>query len=122
GLIEVLGQVREEKSVPLLLEIFEKSGSVSLRNAALSALEHFPDRRVAGAILEIYPRLNAELRQRARNALCSRPTWSLALLDSVDGGRIAPTELGFEQLRQIVSLKETGLTQRVEKRWGKVAP
>src|SRR5206468_8052774 len=81
GLIEVLGQVREEKGVPLLLEIFEKSGSVSLRNAALSALEHFPDRGVAGAILEIYPRLNAELRQRARNALCSRPTWSHALLD-----------------------------------------
>src|SRR5206468_5227507 len=82
--------------------------------------QHFPDRLIADAIVGMYPRLNADLRQRARSALCSRPTWSAALLDAVDTGRIVQAELGFDQLRQIVSLKDAGLAQRIEKRWGKV--
>ena len=119
-LIEVLGQVNEQQSVPVLLDMFEKSNSATIRNAALSALQHFPHRRIAEVIVEMYPRLASDLRQRARNALCSRPAWSAALLDAVDAGKTAQAELGFDQLRQIVALKDTELTKRVEKRWGKV--
>ena len=35
----------------------------------------------------MYPRLNADLRQRARSALCSRITWSSAILDAVARGK-----------------------------------
>ena len=120
--MEILGQVNAAESASVMLDIFERSRSTALRNAALSALQHFPDRLIADAIVGMYPRLNADLRQRARSALCSRPTWSAALLDAVDTGRIVQAELGFDQLRQIVSLKDAGLAQRVEKRWGKVEP
>ena len=121
GLIEVLGQIREPNSLPSLLNLFEQSKSAALRNAALSALQHFPDQRIPEALVEAYPRLDKDLRQRARNAMCSRVAWAPALLDAVDLGRIAPAELGFDQLRQIVSLNDAKLAQRVEKRWGKVA-
>jgi putative heme-binding domain-containing protein len=103
-----------------MLDVLEKSRSPSLRAAALIALQHYPDRRVADALIAMYPGLSADLRPRARSALCSRPTWALALLDAVDSGRVAPVELGFEQLRQIVSLKDVALARRVEQRWGKV--
>ena len=120
--IEILGQVNAPGSVPVMLELFEKSPATPLGSAALLALQHFPDSRVADAIVAMYPRLSVELRQRARSALCSRPTWSASLLDAVDEGRIAQTDLGFEQLRQIVALKDVALARRVEKRWGKVEP
>ena len=92
-----------------MLELFEKSPATPLGSAALLVLQHFSDSRVADAIVAMYPRLSVELRQRARSALCSRPTWSASLLDAVDEGRIAQTDLGFEQLRQIVALKDVAL-------------
>jgi len=44
----------------------------------------------------------------------------MALLDAVDAGRIAQSELSFDQLRQMVSLKDAVLSSRVEQRWGKI--
>ena len=118
--LEILGQVGAPGAADVMLDVLEKSRSPSLRAAALIALQHYPDRRVADALIAMYPGLSADLRPRARSALCSRPTWALALLDAVDSGRVAPVELGFEQLRQIVSLKDVALARRVEQRWGKV--
>ena len=120
GLIEVLGQVGARESVPALLGILEKPKSATLQGAALSALQRFPDKKVAEAVLELYPRMNTGLRLRARNALISRPVWATGLLDAVDAGRIAPTELSVDQLQQIVALKDGALAKRVEQRWGKV--
>ena len=120
ALMEVLAQVGEPESVPVLLAIVEKSKSAALQNAALSSLQRFPEKKVAHAMVELYPRMHTVLRQRARNALCSRPVWAMALLDAVDAGRIAQSELSFDQLRQMVSLKDAPLSSRVEQRWGKI--
>ena len=120
SLIEILGQVGEARSVPVLLDILRRSGPMPLRSAALSALQRFSEPRVAQEIMASYSALAPELRQRARNALCSRSGWATVLLDAVDDGRLDPGEIGFDQLRQIVSLNSAGLTERVEKRWGRV--
>src|SRR2546429_8521897 len=61
-------------------------------------------------------------RQPWRGFLAIRSAVSPAMLDAVDAGRNRQTELGFEQLRQMVSLKDAGLRRRVEKRWGKGEP
>ena len=120
ALMEVLAQVGEPESVPLLLAIIEKSKSAALQDSALSSLQRFPEKKVAQAVVELYPRMHTVLRQRARNALCSRPVWAMALLDAVDAGRIAQSELSFDHLRQMVSLKDAVLSSRVEQRWGKI--
>ena len=120
GLMEVLGQVGEQETVPALLAIVEKSKSPALQNAALSALQRFPEKSVAEAVVALYPRMHAALRQRARNALCTRPVWAMALLDAVDAARIPQGELSFDQVRQMVSLKDAALSNRVEQRWGKI--
>src|SRR5262249_44799188 len=120
GLMEVLSQVGEPRAVPVFLAIVEKSKSAPIQNAALSSLQRFPEKKIAEALLEIYPRMNAALRQKARNELCSRPVWAEALMDAVDAERIAQTELSFDQLRQMVSLKDPGLSIRIERHWGKI--
>ena len=120
ALMDVLGQVGEPRSVPKLLEILEKSRSGRLQSAALVALQRFSDLQVADGLLLAYPRLSKELRPRVAGALCSRAKWAAALVDAVEAGRIAQTEVGFEQLRQIAGLKDAGLMKRIEKRWGRV--
>ena len=57
--MEVLGQVGEQESEPVLLAIVEKSKSAALQNAALSALQRFPEKRVAEAVVDLYPRMRA---------------------------------------------------------------
>jgi len=120
ALMEVLAQVGESASVPALLAIVESSRSAALQNAALSALQRFPMKNVAEALVGSYPRMNTALRQRTRNALCSRPGWSMILLDAVDSGRITQSDLSLDQVRQMASLKDAELSSRVERRWGKI--
>jgi putative heme-binding domain-containing protein len=122
SMMEVLAQVGALESVPVLLAIVEKSKSVALQNAALASLQRFPDKKVAQAVVELYPQMPKALRQRARNALCSRPVWAMALLDAVDAAGIAQDELSFDQVRQMVALKDAELSNRVERRWGKIHP
>ena len=122
ALIEILGEISEPGSVSNLLALFETSKSAALKNAALSALGHFPERHIAEALVRLYPGWGADLRQRGRNALCSRSAWTAVLLDAVDAGTIAQADLGFDQLRQIAALKDPVLTARVEKRWGRIQP
>jgi len=120
ALMDVLGQVGEPSSVPKLLDILEKSRSAKLQSAALVALQRFSDAQVADGLLLAYPRLSKELRPRVAGALCSRAKWAAALVDAVEAGRIAQSEVGFEQLRQIAGLKDAELMKRIEKRWGRV--
>ncbi len=120
GLIEILGQVGQTESVPGLLELLEKSPSEKLRAAALTALQRFPEARIARALLVIYPGLSTDLRARARSALCSRPAWAAALVGAVEAGRFDAKEVAFDQLRQMRELQDVELNQRIEKRWGKV--
>ncbi len=120
ALIETLGEVGEARSVPVLLAGLAQSKPMALRSAALSALQRFPQPQVAHEVTRVYASLSPELRQKARNALCSRATWAEELLAAVDAGRIDPKEIGFDELRQIVSLRHSPLTEQVEQRWGKV--
>jgi putative heme-binding domain-containing protein len=122
SLMDVLAQMGASESVPVLLAIVEKSKSVPLQNAAMAALQRFPDKAVAQSVVALYPRMHSALRQRARNALCSRPVWAMALLDAVDAAQISQSELSLDQVRQMVSLKDAELSNRVERRWGKIQP
>ncbi|HYV26719.1 MAG TPA: PVC-type heme-binding CxxCH protein [Candidatus Eisenbacteria bacterium] len=120
AVMEILGQLGQPDSVPVLLAILEKSKSEKLRAAALAALQRFPDPHIAQRLLEFYPTFGADLRNRVRNALCSRSVWARVLVNGVEASRIAPTEVTFDQLRQIVLLNDAPLNQLIEKRWGKV--
>jgi putative heme-binding domain-containing protein len=119
-LLEVLGETANPDCVPALLRIWEQANSEKLRGAALEALQHFSDSRIADAFLNTYPRLTSGMRARARNALCSRAAWSVALLQAVDDGRIDSKEISLEQVRQMSALKDPALAHQIEKHWGKI--
>jgi putative membrane-bound dehydrogenase-like protein len=120
--IEFLSQVGRPDCVPLLLRLLERPGPSKVRLAALSALEAFPDKRIADQVLALYPKLPAELRGRAQTLLCSRPASALALLREVDAGRIPAAEVPPDQLRRIVLHRDEQIQRLVDKHWGKIGP
>src|SRR5262249_17803780 len=120
GLVEILGQTGNPDCVPTLFAVLQRGGSQKLRGATVEALNHFPQANVAEGLLDAYPAMNGALRDRTRNALCSRASWSFLLLKAVEVGRIDSKEVTLDQVRQMTVLRDPGLTEQVEKRWGKV--
>jgi putative heme-binding domain-containing protein len=108
--------------VPILLDLLDRVKSDTLRGAVLSALQPFPDERIAERVLARYPRLSSSMRDRARTLLASRPASALALLQAVDGGRIAPRDVPLDQLRRLATHKDEGIRKLIEKHWGTIAP
>jgi putative heme-binding domain-containing protein len=121
-LTEALGQSAEPVALAKLLSLFTNAPSQKLRNAALSALQNFPDPGIARALADSYGSLSLDLRARVRSVLGSRPTWATVLVGTVERGIIPAQEFAIEEVRQMALLKDAELTQRMEKIWGKVRP
>ncbi len=87
--IRTLGEVREIKSVPPLLALATGEHPAALRKSALIALTAFEDAAIATNILAAFTKLPADVRPAALALLTSRTTWSVALLQALQAGRIA---------------------------------
>lgn len=120
SLLELLGQVGDAECVEPMLAIVADNQPTGVRQAALAALERFGDARIPAALLELYPNLPADLRDRARNVLASRKPWAALLLQAVDGGRVDPKDVSVDQLRRIKLFEDERLTAAIEKHWGKI--
>jgi putative heme-binding domain-containing protein len=121
-LVELLGQIGKADCLPALLDLLGTAKTDALRGAVLSALQSFRDDRIAGRVLEIYPRLSLSLRGRAQSLLAGRPASALSLLQAVDAGRIAPREIPLDQLRRLAAYKDERIGKLLAKHWGTVAP
>ncbi len=122
SLIEVLGQAGKAECVPVLLKVLTEAKSDALRRAALSALQPFPEPRVAEAVLALYPKLPAGLRGQAQTLLASRPASALAFLRAVDAGRVNPKEVPLDQVRRLAQHRDERALKIIEKHWGKITP
>jgi putative membrane-bound dehydrogenase-like protein len=122
SLVEVLGQSGRPECVPVLLKALSEGKGDGLRGAALSALQAFPDERIAPAVLAEYPQLSGSLKARAQSLLVSRPAWAREFLKAVDGGRVAPKEVPLETLQRVVGYKDEAMQKLIVKHWGRVGP
>ncbi len=121
GVIEALGQIGNPGCIPGLEKVLTDSKSNTLRLAALSALEAFPDARVSNFVLSLYPTFSGETRSRAQTFLLSRPASALALLQNVDRGKIRPQDVPLDQLRRVVLYDNAEIKKLVAKHWGQVS-
>jgi putative membrane-bound dehydrogenase-like protein len=122
SLIEILGQLGKPDCVPIFLQLFRESPNAKIRQAALTALQSFSDPTIFATVLELYPKLPADLRNRSRDLLCSRQASALEFLKLVDAGKIDKKEVPLDQLQRVVAYKDEQIQKLVEKHWGKVGP
>jgi putative membrane-bound dehydrogenase-like protein len=122
ALVETLGQVGAPDSVPTLTGILSTTKSEAVRAATVTALQAFDTPDVPAALLETYPKVSGATRGRIAAALVARPSFSRALLQSVDAGRVPPKDLPLDLLRRMAAHKDPDSDRLLAKHWGKIAP
>jgi len=90
----------------------------SLRASALRGLASYQAAKTPSAIFARYNRMNASDRQNAQLTLAARKPWANALLDAIEEKRIDANELTAYSARQIRSLGDDKLTEKLSKHWG----
>jgi putative heme-binding domain-containing protein len=120
--IRLLGELKRPTSLPALLERLGEKEPAPVRAAALLAVQRYDSSRVAAAVLDHYPKMPADLKDKARDVLVSRSSWSSDLLAAVAGGKVQAKDFRLDQVRRILLHKDGKLNARVEKLWGQVRP
>jgi len=91
-----------------------------VRAAAIRALAYYADDATPSKILEIYPKLSAEEKADAVITLSSRKSYADALLEAVTKGTVAKGDISAFNARQIATLNDKALSQKLGKVWGEV--
>jgi putative heme-binding domain-containing protein len=115
--IEILGEVRQPRSQPLLLGLIANDRDHSLQKAALTALQQSTDNVVATGVLDHFQALDPDARTTAVGLLASRPEWSLQLLQAVDAGRVAASIITPDAVQKMKTYSDPKVTQLLRKHY-----
>jgi putative membrane-bound dehydrogenase-like protein len=118
--VQILGEVKQPKAVPVLLGIIERSRDDGLRMAALTALQPYEDAAIGKTVIRLYGKFNEDVRDVARTLLASRKAWALELLQAVDRGDIDRAAVPAEVVRKLTAHRDERIARLVAKHWGKV--
>ncbi len=116
----LFGEVKQPKSVPVLLETLSKTSDDGLKAAILSTLPAYGDDRIANEVLKQYGQMTDDIRAVAQSLLVARKPWSLALVEAVDRGDIGAKTLPVETVRQLTVHRDERLASLIAKHWGSV--
>jgi putative heme-binding domain-containing protein len=120
--IRLLGELKRPGSLAVLLALLGEKEPPAVRTAALLALQGYQTPKVASAVLGHYAKMPAPLKDKARDVLVSRSSWSALTLEAVTKGALPAKDFHLEQVRRILLHKDARLRERVEKLWGQVRP
>jgi len=104
---------------PILRELLQDA---AVRGAAIRALANYPDETTPSLILSVYSKLTADEKADAVQTLVSRPSFAKELLQAVEKGTVAKSDITAFTARQIVTLKDKSLQEMLAKTWGEVKP
>lgn len=94
----------------------------ALRGTAIRALAGFADAGTPAAIITAYPKFTAEEKTDAVQTLAARAGFAKELLGAIEKGTIPRADVPVTAARQVLALNDKGVTERLEKVWGKITP
>ncbi len=118
--VQILGEVKQPRALPVLLSLVEHTRDDVLRMAALTALQQYDNAAIAATVLRLYGKFNDDVRDVARTLLVSRKVWALQLLEAVDRGEIDRATVPAETVRKLATHRDERIVRLVAKHWGKV--
>lgn len=119
-LIDVLGDVRTPRAVPVLLELLDDQTD-AIRRAAIGSLTSYNDPAIGAAVLQRYPKWTGEVRSVAESLLAARKSWSLQWLESINTGVIPAKSIPRESARKLLLHRDPAIAEQVKKHWGDLA-
>ena len=120
ALIKALGESKTPAAIDRLLLLLTHNTSDPIKIAALSALGYFGDERIADAVLARFSTLSMPSRARSIELLCSRPSWALKLVESIDRKMVPAETVPRELVQRLRQYDDRRLLTLIEKYWGKV--
>ena len=124
--LEMLALLRDSgsaSSVPGLLHLALASDEPErIRIAVLKALQSFDGPVIAKELLFALPGWRGAIRTAALETLLVRPNSALALLGTIDAGKISDKEVPLELLRPLAQFKNDKINALVRKHWGNLQP
>jgi putative membrane-bound dehydrogenase-like protein len=119
-LLRMMAERGEASAVETLLKLLREARSTTLRAESLGALQRFGDERIARVILELLPRMDQAMRDKALTVLVSRPSWVGLLLGAVERGEVNPKQVAPDIVLTMQSTGGAGVKERVTRHWGSV--
>jgi putative heme-binding domain-containing protein len=118
--VQVFGEVRQPRCVPLLLGVVEKSRDEPLRQAALTALQSYSDTKIGTEVVRLYKQLPEDVRSVAQTLLASRRPWAMELLRAVESGKIDRALVPAVAVRKVLLHDDKQMAALVRKLFGDV--
>jgi putative heme-binding domain-containing protein len=94
----------------------------AMRGPALRGLAAFGDDATPRLVLRHYASFTEEEKADAVTTLASRPAYAVALLDAIGQGQIPRQDVSLFTVRQLQSLKDKQINDRLTKIWGVLRP
>lgn len=91
-----------------------------LQGEAIRGLAEFNEANTATELLKRFPKWSGSVRQDALQTLASRRDWAGALMDAIESRVVDRKELTAFTTRQLISLSDAKLVERVNKVWGEL--
>ena len=92
----------------------------ALAGRIVPLLSRYNDLKVADALIARLPKWNEDLRTAGLEVLSSRSAWAERVLDAIAAGQLEKNQLTAYHARQMASLGNEELNQRLAREWGRV--
>jgi putative membrane-bound dehydrogenase-like protein len=122
AVMTLLAQRGDKDAESALIDVVTGTESSAAKARALAALAAYRDPALSGLILEAYPKMDSSLKAKARGMLETRAESSLALLRSVDDGRVAAAEVPSAEVRKMSAWTDPQLGRLIFQHYGKISP
>lgn len=107
-----LGLAEVDVALPYINTALEGGNPASLQVAAIDAARQFTDVRAGKSIVRAWPGLGPFAKTRAIEALFSRETWLVALLDAIDAGTFTVSHLDSVRRNQLANHPDESIQER----------
>jgi len=119
-LAQTLGEVREPKSVAVMLDLLPAIEHANLQSTVLTALQSFNQPEIANRVLALYAQLRAEVLPVAQSLLVSRKAWTLKLLQAVDQKQIDQATLPMDVVRRMTIHQDPQISKLISEHWSSI--
>lgn len=112
-----LGRALDTESLPSFLPLLEDA---AFRARVIPIVARFGDPRVADSLIRLLESWPLAEQQAALNALTSRPSFGLTLIEAVQSGKVKRDRLTSFHLRRLQTLDNPELQKRLAAVWGRM--
>lgn len=100
--------------------LIELVADIEVRRDAIRGLAEFDHPSTSKLLVESYLSWDVDAKQDALQTLASRSTWGASLMDAVESNRIPRKDISAFTARQLQSLGNQPLNDRITKLWGEM--